>query len=64
MARKEKEEVLEDPPPSIDPYKTLEIYEKATADQVKSAYRKQALKHHPGKCIPALCVAGSQNLTL
>jgi DnaJ homolog subfamily C member 9 len=62
MARKVKvkEEALEDLPPAIDPYKTLEIDEKATADQVKSAYRKQALKHHPGKCIPALCVAGRQ----
>ena len=48
MARKAKAEELEDPPTSVDPYKVLEIDPKATADQVKSAYRKQALKHHPG----------------
>lgn len=40
---------LGDPPASINPYEVLEIDEKASADEVKSAYRKKALKHHPGR---------------
>ena len=51
MARKTKAktETLEDPPTSIDPYKVLGLEKSATADHIKSAYRKQALKHHPDK---------------
>ena len=55
MARKTKQpkEIdLEDLHTSIDPYKVLEINKTATADQVKSAYRKAALKHHPDKAGP------------
>ncbi len=45
----EAEEVLiDDSPPSINPYEVLGLDTQASADQVKSAYRKQALKHHPG----------------
>jgi len=33
---------------SINPYRVLELSKDATQDQVKSAYRKSALKHHPG----------------
>lgn len=36
-------------PPSIDPYEVLGLERDATPDQIKSAYRKAALKHHPGK---------------
>lgn len=39
-------------PPSIDPYAVLHIAQTATADEVKSAYRKLALKHHPDKARP------------
>ena len=52
MPRKPKTaeaETLEDPPTSIDPYEVLSIDKTASADQVKSAYRKAALKHHPDK---------------
>jgi DnaJ family protein C protein 9 len=40
----------EDSPPSIDPYEVLGLESEATADDVKKAYRKLALKHHPGQC--------------
>ncbi|KAL8392459.1 hypothetical protein RB595_002593 [Gaeumannomyces hyphopodioides] len=36
-------------PPAIDPYEELGLERSATADQVKAAYRKAALKHHPDK---------------
>ncbi|QPG94398.1 hypothetical protein C2857_005902 [Epichloe festucae Fl1] len=36
-------------PPVIDPYETLGLAKQATADQVKSAYRKAALRNHPDK---------------
>ena len=57
MARKpksKKEETLEDAPTSIEPYKVLGIEKSATPDDVKSAYRKAALKHHPDKASPEL----------
>jgi DnaJ domain len=38
----------EEPPTKINPYKVLELEKDATQDQVKSAYRKAALKYHPG----------------
>lgn len=34
--------------PVIDPYEVLGLERTATADQIKSAYRKAALKNHPG----------------
>ncbi|KAK2746803.1 hypothetical protein FQN57_002845 [Myotisia sp. PD_48] len=43
---------LEDPPSTINPYEVLEVDEKATSDQIKSAYRKAALRHHPDKAAP------------
>jgi len=38
-----------EPPTKIDPYKTLSIPTKATAGEVKTAYKKLALKQHPGE---------------
>lgn len=52
------EELAGEPPASINPYEILEVDEKATADEIKSAYRKKALKHHPGTdpfVLPFLC---------
>ena len=46
--------LTDEEPPSINPYEILGIDEKATQEQVKSAYRKQALKHHPGKVAPKI----------
>ncbi len=47
-SKTKKDELLDDLPPSINPYHILGLDSQATSDQVKSAYRKQALKHHPG----------------
>jgi DnaJ family protein C protein 9 len=44
----EEESDDENSPPSIDPYEVLGLEVEATADDVKKAYRKMALKHHPG----------------
>jgi DnaJ family protein C protein 9 len=38
----------EEAPPTIDPYEVLGLESQATADDVKKAYRKLALKNHPG----------------
>lgn len=38
----------EDGPPVIDPYEVLGLEKEATGDEVKKAYRKMALKYHPG----------------
>ncbi|QIW99729.1 hypothetical protein AMS68_005247 [Peltaster fructicola] len=42
-------ELLDNEPPTVNPYEILGVDKGATADQVKSAYRRQALKHHPDK---------------
>jgi DnaJ family protein C protein 9 len=36
-------------PTTIDPYAILSVPQDATPDQIKTAYRKAALKHHPDK---------------
>ncbi|KAF4125559.1 DnaJ-like protein subfamily C member 9 [Geosmithia morbida] len=43
------EEPLDSVPPVIDPYDVLELERSCTADEIKKAYRKAALKHHPDK---------------
>ncbi|KLJ10850.1 hypothetical protein EMPG_13798 [Blastomyces silverae] len=52
MPSQAEEPVPEEPPSSVNPYEVLGVEEKATTDQIKSAYRKQALKHHPDKATP------------
>jgi DnaJ-class molecular chaperone len=47
MAPRE-EDLMDEDPPSINPYEVLGLEKTASADEVKSAYRKAALKHHPG----------------
>ncbi|KAH7175580.1 DnaJ domain-containing protein [Dactylonectria macrodidyma] len=43
------EDAVESEPPTIDPYEVLDLERSVTADQVKVAYRKAALKNHPDK---------------
>lgn len=45
-------EDLSDPPTDINPYEVLEIETTATSSDVKSAYKKLALRHHPDKAHP------------
>ncbi|KAJ9612924.1 hypothetical protein H2200_002865 [Cladophialophora chaetospira] len=45
----EEEDLTTSDPPTIDPYEVLHLSRAASADDVKSAYRKLALKHHPDK---------------
>ncbi|GAB7340252.1 hypothetical protein MBLNU457_6716t1 [Dothideomycetes sp. NU457] len=43
---------VDEAPTTINPYKVLSLEKDATPDQVKTAYRKAALKHHPDKASP------------
>ncbi|KAI9654248.1 MAG: hypothetical protein M1821_006776 [Bathelium mastoideum] len=43
------DDLADEPPPSIDPYYVLDLPKDATPEQIKTAYRKSALKHHPDK---------------
>ncbi|KAL2872816.1 DnaJ domain protein [Aspergillus lucknowensis] len=45
-------DVPDEPPAATDLYEILGIKEDATPEQIKSAYRKLALKHHPDKASP------------
>lgn len=59
----EEEDIDEqDGPPSINPYEVLGLEPEATADDVKKAYRKLALKHHPGMHHPGTIVLLIANL--
>ena len=62
-----------EPPTSIDPYKTLSVPTTATSSDIKTAYKRLALRHHPGKLglvlpdfVPNLALpnSGSPLLTL
>jgi len=50
--RATREDLLDEPPTSINPYQVLDLEKDATSDKIKSAYRKAALQSHPGmnKC--------------
>lgn len=51
MAPRDHEEdiSIDDAPTTINPYTVLGVPEDATPSQIKTAYRKAALKHHPDK---------------
>ncbi|KAI9649030.1 hypothetical protein NHQ30_001597 [Ciborinia camelliae] len=42
-------DVADETPPQINPYEVLGIEKSASEDEIKRAYRKCALKHHPDK---------------
>jgi curved DNA-binding protein CbpA len=42
------EDLSKGPPTDINPYEVLELETAATSAEVKTAYRKLALRHHPG----------------
>lgn len=52
------DDIVDGDPPVIDPYEVLGLERAATAEQVKSAYRKAALKNHPGRKHTALYATG------
>ena len=43
---------IDEAPTSIDPYAVLTLTKEATQEQIKTAYRKAALKYHPDKVLP------------
>ena len=44
----ESTDLPDEPPTSIDPYEILNVPTDASQAQIKKAYKKAALKHHPG----------------
>ena len=54
---RDDDDFAQDPPSSINPYEVLGVEEKATADAIKSAYRKKALRYHPGNDLLTLSSA-------
>lgn len=51
---------MDDAPPSIEPYEVLGLERDVSADDIKKAYRKAALKHHPGEQSSASLLADLQ----
>lgn len=49
LSSSDQDENVESPPTEINPYEVLSLEKSATADQIKIAYRKAALRHHPDK---------------
>ena len=54
------EDVANGEPPTIDPYEVLGLERSATVGLVKLAYRKAALKNHPGETDTSATTAESR----
>lgn len=53
--------LAEELPKAVNPYKALSLSKTATAAEVKTAYKKLALKHHPGKTLRSKLVASEMH---
>ncbi|MCJ1253378.1 hypothetical protein MMC24_001189 [Lignoscripta atroalba] len=47
------EDLAEEPPTNINPYSVLELDPNSNPSDIKTAYKKLALKHHPDKAPPS-----------
>ncbi|KAL8873962.1 MAG: hypothetical protein Q9174_000649 [Haloplaca sp. 1 TL-2023] len=47
------ENLPEGPPEDVDPYSTLDLTSSASAAEIRTAYKKLALKYHPDKASPS-----------
>ena len=54
MADRSSPEIPREPPLETDLYDILGVSQDASTETIRSAYKKQALKNHPGMLIPSL----------
>jgi curved DNA-binding protein CbpA len=47
--KRKRSSSVKDPPPSLNPYHILQVRRDATPSEIREAYRRLALWHHPGR---------------